>query len=261
MYWTILFTPFLKFFTIIHYIVSEISSMITFPLFAGLAASILHVVSGPDQLAAVTPLAIETRRKVWKIGLFWGFGHLTGMLLIGLLFLLFKEYIPIEKISEHSEQLVGVVLIAVGLWALFSMFYKSKRHKHPHVHGGEEPYIHVHEHNHDTNKFEHSHNHDKKPKQNLWSSFGIGVLHGLAGIAHFILLLPVLGFENQLDSIQYIVGFGLGTLLAMTIYTFLLGIITSYSKGQKSKFLFKTIRLSGGIFAIAIGAYWLYLSL
>ena len=261
MYWTILFTPFLKFFTIIHYIVSEISSMITFPLFAGLAASILHVVSGPDHLAAVTPLAIETRCKVWKIGLFWGFGHLTGMLLIGLLFLLFKEYIPIEKISEHSEQLVGVVLIAVGLWALFSMFYKSKRHKHPHVHGGEEPYIHVHEHNHDTNKFEHSHNHDKKPKQNLWSSFGIGVLHGLAGIAHFILLLPVLGFENQLDSIQYIVGFGLGTLLAMTIYTFLLGIITSYSKGQKSKFLFKTIRLSGGIFAIAIGVYWLYLSL
>ena len=75
--------------------------MMSFPLLAGIAASILHVVSGPDHLAAVTPLAIETRRKVWKIGLFWGFGHLTGMLLIGLLFLLFRQYIPIEKISEH----------------------------------------------------------------------------------------------------------------------------------------------------------------
>ena len=235
--------------------------MVIFPLFAGITASILHVVSGPDHLAAVTPLAIETRRKVWKIGLFWGFGHLTGMLLIGFLFILFREYLPLEKISEHSEQLVGVVLIAVGFWALFSIFYKSNNHKHPHVHGGEEPYIHVHEHEHENNKLEHSHAHDTKVKQNLLSSFGIGVLHGLAGIAHFILLLPVLGYENQFDSIQYIVGFGLGTVLAMTVYTFLLGKITSFSKGQKSKSLFNSIRLSGGIFAIVIGAYWLYLSL
>ena len=193
--------------------------MMSFPLLAGIAASVLHVVSGPDHLAAVTPLAIETRRKVWKIGLLWGFGHLTGMLLIGLLFLLFRQYIPLEKISEHSEQLVGVVLIIVGLWALFSIFYKRKNHKHPHVHDGEDPYIHEH----DESKLNHSHAHSKKVRQNQWSSFGIGVLHGLAGIAHFILLLPVLGFENQFDSIQYIIGFGLGTVLAMTIYTFLLG--------------------------------------
>lgn len=235
--------------------------MMSFPLLAGIAASVLHVVSGPDHLAAVTPLAIETRRKVWKIGLFWGFGHLTGMLLIGLLFLLFREYIPLEKISEHSEQLVGVVLIAVGLWALFSIFYKSKKHKHPHVHDGEEPYIHVHEHDHETNRLEHSHVHDKKLKQNLWSSFGIGVLHGLAGIAHFVLLLPVLGFESQIDSIQYIVGFGFGTVLAMTIYTFLLGQLANYSKEKNNKSLFKTIRITGGFFAIGIGIYWLYLSL
>lgn len=93
--------------------------MVNFPLFAGMAAAALHVVSGPDHLAAVTPLAIETRRKVWKIGLFWGFGHLVGMLLIGLLFMTFREFIPIEKISGHSEQLVGVVLIAIGPWASF----------------------------------------------------------------------------------------------------------------------------------------------
>jgi len=235
--------------------------MVNFPLFAGLAASVLHVVSGPDHLAAVTPLAIETRRKVWKIGLLWGFGHLAGMLLIGLFFLLFRESLPLEKISQHSEQLVGVVLIAVGIWALFSIFYKGKNHKHPHVHDGEEPYIHVHEHDHKTSSLEHSHVHDKKVKQNQWSSFGIGVLHGLAGIAHFILLLPVLGFENQWDSIQYIIGFGFGTVLAMTMYTFLLGKIAGYSKEQNNKSLFKTIRLSGGIFAIVIGVYWLYLSL
>ncbi|NDV43350.1 sulfite exporter TauE/SafE family protein [Flagellimonas sediminis] len=235
--------------------------MINFPLFAGIAASVLHVVSGPDHLAAVTPLAIETRRKVWKIGLLWGLGHLTGMLLIGLLFLLFKEYVPLEKISAHSEQLVGVVLIAVGLWALFGIFHKGKNHKHPHIHGGEQPYIHIHEHEHSENKLNHGHTHRKKVRQNLWSSFTIGVLHGLAGIAHFILLLPVLGFENHIDGIQYILGFAVGTVLAMTVYTYLLGQIANYSKNRGNISLFRGIRVAGGLFAIVIGIYWIYLSI
>ena len=64
---------------------------LTFPLIAGLMASMLHVITGPDHLAAVTPFVVETKKKAWKIGLFWSFGHLTGMLAIGILFTLFKE--------------------------------------------------------------------------------------------------------------------------------------------------------------------------
>lgn len=235
--------------------------MTNLPLFAGFVASMLHVISGPDHLAAVTPLAIETRRKIWKIGLLWGFGHLTGMLLIGILFLLFKEYIPLEQISAYGEQLVGFVLIAVGLWALSSIFFKGKVHKHPHIHDDEEPYIHIHKHEHDESKLNHGHSHLNSIKQNLWSSYGIGVLHGLAGIAHFILFLPVLGFKNQLNSVQYILGFALGTVLAMTFYTFLLGLLSKYSKNHGNKSLFRTLRLSGGLFAIAIGIYWVYISI
>ena len=102
--------------------------MINFPLVAGTLASMLHVISGPDHLAAVTPLVIETKRKAWRIGLFWGLGHLLGMLLIGVLFLLFKDIIPVESISEYSEQLVAAVLIGVGLWAFYRIFnQKSQR--------------------------------------------------------------------------------------------------------------------------------------
>ena len=233
--------------------------MINFPFLGGIAASMLHVISGPDHLAAVTPLAIETKRKVWKIGLLWGLGHLSGMLIIGVLFLLFKEYIPLEKISGYSEQLVGLVLIVVGLWALRSIFSKKSHHRHPHIHDGDEPYIHVHEHHHEVNTLDHHHSHEKTVKRHQWSSYGIGTLHGLAGIAHFILFLPVLGFEKFSDRIQYILGFSLGTILAMTIYTFLLGQIVYYSK-NKNKTLLKTIRLSGSIFSIAVGIIWIYLS-
>lgn len=233
--------------------------MITLPIVAGTLASMLHVISGPDHLAAVTPLVIETKRKAWKIGLFWGLGHLLGMLLIGILFLLFKEVIPVETISSYSEQLVAIVLIGVGLWAFYRIFNEKKKHNHPHVHDEEEVYVHIHEHEHTHEG--HQHTHDKLVKQNVLSSLGIGFLHGLAGVAHFLLLLPVLGFEDHLEGVQYIIGFAIGTVLAMSAYALILGKLTSFSKHQHNENFFQGIRFAGGLFAIVIGIYWLYLSL
>ncbi|MEO0901874.1 MAG: sulfite exporter TauE/SafE family protein, partial [Bacteroidota bacterium] len=132
-------------------------------------------------------------------------------------------------------------------------------HKHPHIHGGEKPYIHVHDHNHENNTLEHEHEHSKSLQQNSWSSFLIGVLHGLAGIAHFLLLLPVLGFENVFEGVFYIVGFALGTVLAMVIYAFILGKISNGSQKLENPKTFQSIRIVGGLFAIIVGVYWLYL--
>ena len=89
-------------------------SELDFPFIAGILGAVLHVVSGPDHLVAVAPFAIEEKKKSWKIGMFWGLGHLAGMLLIGLLVMIFKEIIPFEEISEHSERSVGIILIFLG---------------------------------------------------------------------------------------------------------------------------------------------------
>jgi len=223
-------------------------------LFSAILASILHVISGPDHLAAVTPLAISSQRKGWKIGLVWGFGHLLGMLLIGVLFLLFKEVIPIEAISSYSEQLVAIVLIAVGLWAFYRIFNEKKKHTNPHMHSDGSMHIHTYE----NTSYEHSHK--KKMKQNVLSSLSIGFIHGLAGVAHFILLLPVLAFETKLEAVQYIVGFAIGTVVAMTTYAFILGNIAKLSKNANDPLFFKGIRFAGGLFAVVIGFYWLYLT-
>ncbi|AWW28940.1 hypothetical protein DN752_01660 [Echinicola strongylocentroti] len=230
--------------------------MIISPLIAGTIASVLHVISGPDHLAAVTPLVVETKKKKWKIGLFWGFGHLMGMLFIGVLFLLFKDVIPIEAISAYSEQLVAFVLIGVGLWALFRIFNKKNgllllRREHnadTHVHlykreVGEEEQV-----------------SDKTVRQNYFSSLGIGLLHGLAGVAHFILLLPVLGFESNFEGGQYIIGFAIGTVLAMSVYALILGKIVTHTKHQYNEHFFTGVRFLGGGFAVVVGIYWLYLS-
>lgn len=232
--------------------------MIHLPIIAGTLASMLHVISGPDHLAAVTPLAIDSQKKSWKIGLFWGLGHLLGMLLIGVLFLIFKDFIPVEAISEYSEQMVAIVLIGIGFWAFYRIFNKKNKLVYPHFHENSETYVHIHEI--ENHKTELQHQHIKVVKQNILSSFGIGFLHGLAGVAHFLLLLPVLGFESKFEAAQYIIGFGIGTVTAMSGYALILGKISSFSKNQPNENFFKGIRFAGGLFAIVIGIYWLYLS-
>ena len=227
---------------------------LTFPLFAGIIAAMLHVISGPDHLAAVTPFAIESKKKAWKVGLFWGLGHLLGMLFIGVLFLFFKELIPIEKISEHSEQFVGIVLIGLGLWIFFKIFKEDKHHKHTHVHTKNNPLIHKHEHIHNGEKV-HNHTHPNLKQGNI-ASLSVGFIHGLAGVAHFLLFLPVIGFSSTFDSTKYIVGFAVGTLIAMISFAIVIGKIADFSKKDHNETFFKGVRLAGGLFAFVIGIYW-----
>jgi ABC-type nickel/cobalt efflux system permease component RcnA len=227
---------------------------LTFPLFAGIIAAVVHVISGPDHLAAVTPFAIESKKKAWKVGLFWGIGHLFGMLSIGFLILIFKDLIPVEKISAHSERFVGVFLILLGLWVLFKIFREDKQHKHMHIHSQNEPIIHKHKHIHNSEK-NHNHSHSNL-KQGTLASFSVGFIHGLAGIAHFLLFLPVIGFSSNIESIKYIIGFAIGTLLAMISFALVIGHISALSKQEHNEHFFKGIRLAGGLFALIIGVYW-----
>jgi len=44
----------------------------SFLFIAALLAAVLHVITGPDHLAAVIPFAIESKKRAWKVGLFWG---------------------------------------------------------------------------------------------------------------------------------------------------------------------------------------------
>jgi ABC-type nickel/cobalt efflux system permease component RcnA len=227
-----------------------------FAFTSGLLAAMLHVISGPDHLAAVTPFAIARKKKAWKIGLVWGLAHLTGMVVIGLLFLLFREAIPVEEISAYSEVLVGFVLVLVGIWALYSVFKKNSVHSHTHIHDGESPYLHKHPHSHKA-ATGHSHTHKGEPKNHQAAAFSIGFLHGLAGVAHFLLFLPVLSFDSQAGAVSYILGFGAGTVLAMTVFTLVLGRVSELAKNWHNPLFFRGIRVAGGLFAIVIGVYWM----
>jgi len=195
----------------------------------GISASVVHVVSGPDHLAAVTPLAIENRTKSWKVGFFWGIGHTLGALIIGAIFLFLRDFIPIELITEYSELMVGVFLIMIGAWAI----YKTRKNSH------------------------HNHNHLKKVKRPyIITATGIGLIHGLAGISHLLSILPTLALPTKVDAVIYLIGFALGTLLTMTGYAYIIGYSSHKSTYGKSPKAYRNIKLAGGLFALIIGFYW-----
>ena len=47
-------------------------------IIAGLTAGAVHVLAGPDHLAAVAPLAANGKVSPWRSGLYWGLGHAGG---------------------------------------------------------------------------------------------------------------------------------------------------------------------------------------
>jgi sulfite exporter TauE/SafE len=230
---------------------------INIPIIMGILASMLHVWTGPDHLAAVTPLVFDSKKNHWQIGGAWGLGHLLGMLLIGVLYYMFKAYIPVDRISEYSEQIVGIILIGLGLWAFYRMKKVHEHHHiHPHIHSdGFQDFVHVHEHNVDTHL--HTHPIEKSKNQNLVTATGVGIVHGFAGISHFLLMLPALAFHSQWQSAQYLIGFAIGTVSAMIIFSYIIGKFHKLNPNQHQHNVFKNLRFWGGIVAIVVGIFWL----
>jgi hypothetical protein len=72
------------------------------------------------------------------------------------------------------------------------------------------------------------------------------------------LFLPVLGFESQTDSISYIIGFGLGIVVAMIAFSAVVGRISSLAGNGHNPIFFNGVRFAGGLFAIVIGIYWIF---
>lgn len=228
-------------------------------LITGIFASMAHVITGPDHMAAVTPLAIQSRNKSWTIGLSWGIGHVLGMLAIGFLFLLFRDLLPVESISRHSEFIVGILLILIGSWAIFRMktTFWMKNHSHLHFHGQPYIYAHIHRHHHE-HLHEHEHTHNTPVRQRCLTALGIGIVHGLAGFSHLLAMLPSLAFPSQRETIIYLAGFSLGTIATMILVTFPLGHFAQrLETSNKIKFL-SWFTMTGGLLAIIVGIIWLF---
>lgn len=188
------------------------------PALAGLTAGLIHVLSGPDHLAAVAPLA-GGRGKAWRAGFLWGLGHSGGVLAVALAALALRGALPLDALSSWSERIVGVVLVGIGLWG-FTRALRGPIHSHVHVR----------------------------------AAAAVGVLHGIAGSSHFLGVLPALALPSAAASFGYLAGFALGTVAGMTGFAGGLGVLGGPDDAPRHR---RWLLSASSALAIVVGLVWI----
>ncbi len=209
-------------------------------LFIGMLLGIRHAFDA-DHILAVSTMILEHKSpyKTALVGSFWGIGHTTTLFIAGLLILLLKIYIP-ERINLFFEFCVGLMLVFLGIRAIQR---KDTIHAHQHSHMD----------------ISHTHYHNLKEKSHLHQhhkSFLIGAIHGLAG-SGVLTILVLTTIKNVLEGMYYILLFGIGSVVGMTLISILLGLPLLYSQKKLPKFE-TYLKYFTGILSIAFGLFVAY---
>ncbi len=223
---------------------------------SGLLAGAVHVVTGADHLAALLPLSIGRRRGAWVLGARWGLGHSLGVLAIGALAVAFKERFDLGPVEAWGERLVGVLLIAIGLLGLRRAL-RLTVHAHPHEHDGQ-AHAHLHLHT-GVEKAHGPESHARTSPRHGHTAFFAGTLHGVAGTAHLLGVLPALALPGLVASGAYLLAFASGTIAAMAGFAAFVG--ESSARMARGPALLRPLLCAASVVTVAVGAVWLVLSM
>jgi len=219
----------------------------------GLAIGLQHAFE-PDHIAAVTTQITRQKNKSQSIkkliqegtlkssiiGVVWGAGHTTALMLVGLVVYLLSVNIP-DVFFNGSEFIVGIMLVFLAFTTLSNKKLFKIKHMHSHIHKDGTIHTHPHDHNGD-----HTHGH---------KSYLIGCIHGLAGSG--ALLVVIAGSLNNIqDILSFILIFGVGSVIGMTLVSSLIGI--PFALSNKALSLEKTLRYVIGSVSFLIGISIIY---
>lgn len=198
------------------------------PLWVVLAVALLlglRHATDPDHLVAVSTLvATESGRPVrraWSLGLAWGLGHATTLVLLGVPVVLLGSSLP-AAVQTGAEVLVGVVIMVLAV-RLLLRWRRGGFHVHEHAHDGVS-HRHVHAHEREPHGHEHSHALARSSPQ----AFGIGLAHGVGGSAAVgVLLLATI--DGRMEALLGLGLFAVGTAASMAALSLSLG----YALGRR----------------------------
>ena len=215
---------------------SQIPMLLTLSFGLGL----LHSLDA-DHIMAVSNLASGRRGVKSNIHfcLRWASGHGLTLFIVGLFVFVLGLSLP-KNLSLYAERAVALILIIIGLYVLYDVW---RRRIHIHFHHHDDLPDHAHWHSH-AKQDSHKHSH---------TALFVGMLHGLAGSAPLLALIPVTMSQQPMAGFIYLIIFSLGVIVAMLLFGGLLGyfsnIIITYSEK-----VFRVIRTLLGIGAIGIGS-------
>lgn len=230
---------------------SNLYGLITLALSLG----ILHALDA-DHIMAVSALTSSTQRprNTVRFCLRWAIGHGTTLIIIGSCVYLLGMAIP-DQLSIYAEHLVGIILIVIGLYILISLRQKQL-HVHYHEHDGLPRHAHWHSHHSNKHSSEKSDQknipHQKTPHQHHHSAVLVGILHGAAGSAPLLVLIPIAQLENPVYGIVYLATFSIAVLACMAVFGGMLGIIYQWFS-SRSQHLFNLIKVAIASGTIVVG--------
>ena len=217
-------------------------------LFAGMLG-MLHAFDA-DHVMAVSNLMCkesENKSKDWSntIGqtLKWGIGHGGILSIIGIVFIWFGVGME-EAWVQSAEMFAGVLLCVLGIATLFSLRQKSLT-LHTHSHKGL-----THTHWVSKSKLNSHVNH---------TPVLVGMVHGMAGSASIVAILPSLMQTSLAFASIYLIVFSLGCLIGMLGFGFFWN--KFFNKLVfKYQLLQKIVRGTFGSASCLLGVYWIHMS-
>lgn len=141
----------------------------------------LRHATDPDHLAAVTTLVAADepdRRRAGRLGLAWGLGHATSLVMFGVPIVLFRSYLP-AVVQQAAETAVGVMIVLLALRLL------RRRHQH------------------------------RRSARRPLQAYGIGVVHGMGGSAGVGVLL-LASIPNHVEALAALALFAACTAISMS---------------------------------------------
>lgn len=213
-------------------------------LLLGFILGLRHALD-PDHVVAAATMVSQYRSpfNAAVVGAYWGLGHTSTLLLVGVGVIIFKLAIP-PRLATGMEFLVGVMLFVLGVHNLLK--YRAEKHSHVHQH---DDVVHVHEHLHLHEDGREQHHHPVPQHRSLF----LGMVHGLAGSA--ALMLVVLGtIQSAAAGLAYILIFGVGSIAGMVIISTLIGLPIAFS-AQRFASVNSWIRLLTGVTSLAFGLF------
>jgi len=197
-----------------------------------LALGFAHALE-PDHMAAVTTFVSRRPRPLQAVGfgIRWGVGHSAALLVVGSILVALNVQLP-EMLARGLEFGVGVMLLGLGLWLLWSVLHE-RAHR---LAAGDA---------HANDKHHHG-------RGSLW----VGMAHGLSGTAPLVAALSASMAGSPGRAVVYLLLFGVGTTIAMALYALVAGVLFDQA-GHRAPALAGGLRAVTAVGSAAIGVLWM----
>jgi high-affinity nickel permease len=185
----------------------------------------LRHASDPDHLAAVTTLVTNGRGGATRLGLTWGLGHASSLLVLGVPIVLWKSYLP-ASVERSAEVAIGLVIVALALWLLLRWRHGAFARDHAHLR--------------------------VPPSRTPWQAYGIGLIHGIGGSGGVGVLL-LAAIHSHVLALLALALFAACTAISMAVLSTGFGYVLGRPRMQRA---FARIVPAFGAFGVCFGVWY-----